>query len=134
MPLPQIRYLGLFGNRVALYLEHFHRGHKVVSLERVNIAYVLSVDHYWVAVSVLDVVIIFERDHSVLDTDILQVVMCLLVEGFVGQRAAADRDVVQQAARAAIGCVHWAQEAPTLREQFSDRGGLHLCEISTPVN
>mmetsp|Transcript_47277 Transcript_47277/g.124727 ORF Transcript_47277/g.124727 Transcript_47277/m.124727 type:complete len:201 (+) Transcript_47277:1934-2536(+) len=43
-------------------------------------------------------------------------------------------EMVQQPARRAVRCVHWAQEAPRLGQQLAHRGGLHLCKVLPAVH
>jgi hypothetical protein len=93
-----------------------------------------TVDHDWIAVMVSQIVVVLEGDHAVLDAEFLKVVVFEGVVGFVSEGAAADGDVVQQAAGPTVGCVHRAEEAPTLRQQFAYSGGLHFGEVGSSVD
>lgn len=52
----------------------------------------------------------------------------------VRDNATAVREVVEQAAGAAVGGVHRAQEAPGLREQLAHGGGAKLHEVCAAMH
>jgi hypothetical protein len=75
----------------------------------------LAVNHDWIAIDIFNIVVVIKRNHSIFHTDVMQVFVLLLVEGFISKWAAADCYVIKQTARATIRSVHRTQKSPAFR-------------------
>lgn len=75
--------LGLFGDGLSLDFEHFKRVNKIISLQSVNVSSMATINHDRVAIKVLQIVIVFQWNHAVLDAYLVDVLVVLLVVSLV---------------------------------------------------
>lgn len=68
-----------------------------------------------------------------LHAEVVEVFVFEAVVGLVGERTAADGNVVEQSARPAVWSVNWAQKSPTFRQQLTHSCGFHLSEVGSSV-
>ena len=53
---------------------------------------------------------------------------------FLSKWSARKSDMIKQAARTSIRCMHRTHKAPSFRKQFSDSRGFHFGEVLASVN